>query len=141
MIEAALATYLKSRTAVSDIVGTRVGEGLAAQAATRPFLSYELDGGQRFYHSTGASGLVSQRITLKFEGTTYGEARTLYDAVRDEIDGFQGTWDGISIDSAFLDVPRRSTSQPVSGKEQGLPSVSATLDVTYRETVPSLGGA
>ena len=103
MIEFALAAYLATRPPVTDIVGPRISADLAEQDDPRPLLTYRLiPGSTRHYHSQGASGLVEAHIELTCQGNAYVEARGLYDVLRDELDGFQGAWDGTEVRRAAL---------------------------------------
>mgnify|MGYP002624703011 FL=1 len=141
-IEFDLAAHLASRPQVSAIVGARLYAESAEQEALRPLLTYRLlPGSTRHYHSQGASGLVEADIELSLQGTKYKEARQLYDAVRDEIDGFQGQWGTTEVRRAILSPPASGTFPPVHGDEVGFPSVRAVVEVFYRESIPALGAS
>lgn len=136
-----LSTYLKTRSVVSGIVGTRIYEGRAPQTTgtskVQPHITYRLlPGSTRHYHSTGASGLVQADIQLMFTDGTAVQARTLHEAVRNEIDGFSGTWGSTTIKSCFLGTPYNASGDPMQGDDTGYPTVGAVAEVTYTEAVP-----
>ena len=136
-IEFDLAEYLKARPGVLALVGARVYAEPAEQDAVRPLIVYKLQpGSTRHYHSTGSSGLVEADIELTFQGTTYKEARAVYDAVRNEIDGFQGQWQATEVRRSTLTPPSSATFPPAQGDEVGVPSVKAIAEVIYRESLP-----
>lgn len=140
-IEFDLATYLKSRPPVSAVVGSRVYADSAEQEGPRPLMTYRLlPGSERHYHSKGASGLVEADIELTFQADTYKEARQLYDLVRDEIDGFQGTMESTEVRRMTLTPPASGTFPPVHGDETGFPGIRAVVEVFYRESKPALPG-
>lgn len=144
MIEFDLATYLLSRAAVSAIVGTRITAVRAPQTTdqdkTQPRIIYKLlEGSTRHYHTEGASGLVEADIELMMTAYTYAKAREIYEAVRDEIDGFSGTWDGTTIDNATLSPPATASSDPRQADDVGRPAVRAIVTVFYQESIPAFG--
>ena len=142
MIESALATYLKARTTVLAIVGTsvyasRAPQKTAAQTPVQPRIVYQLlPGSRRHYHTTGASGLVEADIELLCIEKTYAKARILYEAIRNEIDGFSGTWGTTAIDQCLLSTPTDATGNPTQGDDMGFPCVSCVAAIVYVEAVP-----
>lgn len=140
MIEFALAAYLGTRDPITDVVADRIYADSAEQTAARPLLVYRLlPGSVRHYHSRGASGLVDALLEIACQGRNYPEARDLYEAVRNEIDGFQGEWDGTDVRRAALTPASSASGAPAQGDEVGFPSVRGVLEVFYRESIPTLG--
>lgn len=140
MIDSAFGAFAKSRSAVSAIVGTDVYGDKAPQKQLPPFIVYEVAGGEKFYHSQGASELANAEIQITCHEASYVKAKALYEVLRHAVDGFSGTWDGITIRSAFLTEPR-NVSQPdtISGSGGIQYSVTGTLTVMYLRAVPTLG--
>jgi hypothetical protein len=140
MIDSALGAYLKTRAAVTAIVGTDVYGDKAPQKKDPPFITYEMSGGDKFYHSGGASDLANADITITCHETSYAEAKALYEILRDELDGFSGTWGATTIRSAFLTEPV-NVSQPDSdgGSDQSDWAVRGSLTVMYLRAVPTFG--
>lgn len=142
MIEFALATQLLTSPTISAIVGNRVYEGRAPQTAqqrkTDARIVYRLiERTERYYHTTGASGLVEAEIELMLTAESYVKARELYEAVRNKIDGFQGLFGSVEIDRCVLSVPSRATGDPTQGDDTGYPTVKATATIHYQETIPT----
>ena len=143
MIEFDFATYIKSRAAITALVGTRVYEGRAPQTKSQQKVNsrivYELlEGSERHYHSLGASGLVEADIQLHIVGETYVKAREIYEALRDEIDGFRGAWGEREIDRCVLSTPSRASADPSQGDDTGYPAVKAVVEIHYQESIPTL---
>lgn len=137
MIEIDLATYLLAQPAVSDIVDTRIFADRAPQGTPRlARIVYRLlPGSTRHYHTTGPSGLVEADIELTLAAPTYLAARALYEVIRDEIDGFSGTWGTTEINLAKLSTPASATGDPVHGDDVGFPAVRANVAAFYYEAV------
>lgn len=141
MIEFALATYLLTRPTVTALVETRItavrSPQTSSQNKSQSRIVYKLyDGSVRHYHAGGASGLVEAEIELMMFARTYGVARDIYEAVRNEIDGFSGTWDSTVIDNAVLSPPATASSDPVQGGDAGHPAVRGVVSVFYQESIP-----
>lgn len=142
MIEFALSTYLKSRPTISAIVGTRVyasraPQKTATQDPVQARIVYRLlPGTERYYHTTAASGLVRADIELLCVAKTYSDARDLYEAIRNEIDGFSGLFDTTTIDQCMLTTPVDATGNPTQGDDVGYPCVSCVAEIVYQESVP-----
>jgi hypothetical protein len=139
MIEFALGTYLKTRTNVTNVTSTRVYGHKAPQSEAAPFIVYQQTGGDRFYHTTGASRLTEAEILITCRAKTYALAHTLFEVLRDELDGYRGTWNGVTIRSAMLSTPSNASDAPTQGDDVGFPGVQGTLTVMYFTAVPTFG--
>jgi len=141
-IDLDLATYLKTKSGVTDIVGTRVYARRApqttSQTKTAARIVYRLlPGSVRHYHAGGVSTLVEAAIQLELADGTYPDCQTLYTAIYNEIDAFRGTWNGTSVRSCFLSPPFDMTQDPTQGDDQGYWAVGAVAEVMYVEAAPS----
>jgi hypothetical protein len=141
MIEFAMAAYLGSRPLVVAAVGTNIFGDKAPQKQQPPFITYETNGGTKYYHSRGACDLQNVAIPITCKATTYLKAHQLYEILRNELDGFKGIWDGIEIQSAFLSAPiNASTPASTLGSDAGHEAVRGVLAVHYKQSIPTLGG-
>lgn len=91
LVEEAIVTLL-SAVASGRIYGHNLPRG-----ATLPAVTYMKVSGPRDQTMQGPSGLVSARFQVSSWGTSYGAAKTLSDDVRQALDGYMGTTDGVSI--------------------------------------------
>lgn len=141
MIEFDLGTYLASCPPIEELVGGQVYAESADQGVQAPYIVYRLlPGAERHYHTQGASGLVEASIEINCHGKTIDSARAIYDAVRNEVDGFRGEWDATTVNLAKLGTPSSRSVIPTHGSEAGSPAITARLDVFYYESTPTLGG-
>lgn len=137
MIEFDFADHLMNCPGVAALVEGRVYAESAPQEETRPFITYRLlTGAERHYHSLGASGLVEAEIEVVCRANTIEVARDVYEAVRNEVDGFRGEWDGTVVNRASLTPAASATAAPAHGDEPGGPAITARLTVHYYEPVP-----
>lgn len=140
-IEFAFGAFLGTRTAVTSVVGTGIYGDKAPQGKLPPFIRYEQVGGDKFYHSRGASDLAEAVIQITCRETTYVKAKTLYELIRNEVDGGIGTWSGVTIRGAFLSEPV-NVSQPDAsgGSDSSDCAVRGEMRVHYVRAVPTLLG-
>jgi len=139
-IEHDLAAYLTAQATVTALVGTRIYDDHIPQNTPRPAIVYRVIGGNRYYHTTGPSGLARTDVQLVFHGEDDGSPllpRQIYDAVRLKVDGESGTWGSSTVKSAFLSLPQNASGLPHLGTENGYPALSAVLEITHTESVPA----
>jgi hypothetical protein len=98
-----LVQKLNTFTAVTTLVSTRVYPEPLPQAPTLPALTYNQVSAVRVRDLTGPAGKSRHRVSISCWATTYAGARALADAVRQSIDGFQGTWQDTQVGSVTLD--------------------------------------
>lgn len=145
MIHYDLADYLVSITAINAVISGRIYNNRAPQTTTTNKVEtrvvYRLaPGSTRYYHSGGSSGLVQSDILLQMTASTTAKANQLYELIRDEIDGFSGTWSGTTIDKATLTPVADNATDPTQGDDVGYPTVTAVVEVFYQESIPALAG-
>lgn len=136
-IEFELAAYLADQATVTTLVSTRIYADRMPQKAVRPAIVYRVNGGERFYHTQGPSGLTRTTIALSFHGNTPEQARAVYDAVRLVVDGYSGTWGSTDVDHSTISTPVSATGLPILGDEVGYPAVAAVVEVFHEESVPA----
>jgi len=143
MIDITLAAYLATRTAVTAIVGTTngiFGDKAPQKKKEPPFITYEQLGGDKFYHTRGDSGLAEAAIQLLVRCDTYPKCHDLFEVLRDELDGFRGTWGTTSIRGAFLSEPSNvSVPNSNTGSDAAQYALQGTLTVHYFRDPPTFG--
>lgn len=79
-------TYLKTISAVTDLIGTgsnaRIWYGDAKQGASMPYIVIRVFDGESAEHLGGISGLATNRVEINCYGSTSSSAYTLAEAVR-----------------------------------------------------------
>lgn len=135
-IETAFAAWIGAKTPVIAIIGDALHCEEAPAKAPRPFLVYRLSDGERLYHSEGSSGLVRAEIELTCAGRKYLESVALYEAIRNDLDGFQGAWGSYEIDRAVISPARSGRETPAEAAAIGLHALKATIELHYHEPLP-----
>ena len=102
-VEKDIRTYMGTRTAITDIVGSRIYAQKLPQAATFPSLVYNRVSTQRTYSHSGDSNMTSPRIQYSCFAETYEEAKDLAEQIVSEMSGFKGTAGSSTIYSTFVD--------------------------------------
>lgn len=95
---ATIATY----SSVTALVSTRVFPETLPQATTLPALTYSQVSAVRVRDHTGPAGKSRHRVSINCWASTYAGARALADAVRQNMDGFQGWWRDTFVGSVAL---------------------------------------
>lgn len=140
LIDFALGTYLTSRTNVTAVVGS---SGVVAdkgdQKKSPPFIVYSITGGDSFQHAGGSSDLAEAIFQITCRAKTYVKARELYEILRDELDGYSGTWGTVSIRRSVLSEPANASEPDGGGSDTSNHAMRGTLQVHYFRDVPTFG--
>jgi hypothetical protein len=141
-MESGLITYLEAQTAITDIVGASGSERIymlrRPEGADLPALVITLEGREHQAHATAASGLARSDIEIDCQATTYSGAKTLADAVRGELDGFQTAAMGTATVRRVSCVGEIDHyEQPLDESDSGVYHVFQDYDFWHLETVPT----
>lgn len=102
MIEDAVQYILSTNAALAALVGARIYYFKALQTVTMPYVViYKVSGVP--YQSHSGSTLTKSRIQATCVSDNYNEASGVSSAVKTALQGYQGTVEGVRIDSCLLD--------------------------------------
>jgi hypothetical protein len=108
-IETALFKLLQDDAAVGALIADRIYPIWVPQGRAMPAVTYNQLAGGRDQMLSGPSGFVSAVFEFSCWAESYGQTRSVADAVRQALDGFDGTSDTIVIQSVQLqdenDIP------------------------------------
>lgn len=137
-IESGLRALLIADAGVKALVADRVYPMPAPQNGQYPFLTWQRISGQRVFSMGGPSGLAEPRFQIDVwsanrenrpdGGGPYAEARSIADAVRRALDGFNGTLDGIRASAILLD------ERDLFENESGTTRVSMDFRIWHEES-------
>lgn len=142
-IKAAIYDYLSTHATVIAQVSTRIYPDDAPTSAVRPYIVYERSA-QIGVHSVNgspastATGLTRANVMIDAFADTSLKAEQVAEAVRDAIDGFQGTMSGVDVRHVTISNIRDSVENPEDGSEVFVHRVSLDLTIWYNRSVPSL---
>ena len=132
-------TYLKTKTAVTDLVGSgtaaRIYEDDAKQGLDPPYIVFVITPGESYEDISGPIGLCTSRVTFLCYGTNRATAYTLSEAVRlapfQGYRGAMGTTTVKAITAAGSTVYGRD--KPTSGGNQRRWFCGQSFIITYAE--------
>jgi len=101
-LEAGLQAFLLTQSAVTDLTSTRIAGGLMPEGEDFPALTYTTGKFTDVYSMAGESDVASATINIGCWGSTYREAKHLFERLRDVTAGKQMTWGDYNV-TCFLD--------------------------------------
>lgn len=120
-IESALLTKLLATSAVTNLAGQRIYyAGRTPTDVTSPYVVIQTISDVPAHSHGGYSEYSAARIQISLFASTYLGTKSLAAVISDAIDGFVGTWSGVSIYSCLSDgssdLPSNNDSK-ISGLE------------------------
>ncbi len=125
MIETALNTKLRQ---VITEVNNRVYPVKRPQDSLLPALAYRRVSGERTHSHQGYSGLARPRLQITVYSNSYGEAKTIQDKIKTELDGTSGTWGNTKIQSCLFAGEAENYTD-----DSGVDEVSVDFFIAYNE--------
>lgn len=104
-IEEGLLAYLKTVAGITTIVDTRIYHLRRIQAVQLPCITFQRISTRRLptHDHSGAHGTAVVRIQFDAQATLYATAKSITDALRAALDGYQGTMGGVEVQSCLVD--------------------------------------
>jgi len=99
MIGSAIYNLLSNDATVSGFVGTKIYPYLAVDDIVYPYIAYKQEGLEPTDDKDGVSRLDTITYEVEMWHTDIIELKTLADAVRDVLDRYTGTVEGLNIQS------------------------------------------
>ena len=139
-MEVDFVTHLRTKSTITDLVGTRTYVGkLPQQVTTLPVLLVQRISTTHDRHLSGASGVATSRLQLDVWAATAASARAVAEAVRVAVDGDSSLTMGTTKVAAVLDDGESSTYEPADdGSDTGEFRITQDWIVHHAETTPSL---
>lgn len=95
-----LVAYLKSKTTVTDIVGTgveKIRQGWAQQGIAKPFITVGVENHNHEHVLSGGAGFKEPTVEINLWTAKQSERESLGEAVRGVLQGFRGTMNSSSV--------------------------------------------
>jgi len=102
-VEKDLKTYLLTRTAITDILGSRIYYQKLLQDPTLPALTYSRISTVRNRSHSGDSSLTRARIQYSCWGATPDDVEDLADAIESEMKSFSGTAGSTTVYASIVE--------------------------------------
>ncbi len=140
-IGAELVIYLQSKSAITDLVDAtdirpqRTTQGVPTDTDR---IVYYVSGGEHVRSLTGSSGLANANIDLHCQSVNYDRANAIAEALRNELECFQGTLGSTTVQGVFVDQVQESCSEPMpGGNDTVMHDVALPISVWYEEAIPT----
>ena len=129
--EKVIKALLSAAPGITALVGSRVYPGAAPQGTTLPAISYEHIStvALRTLDALAGYNLVQSRIEVTALAKTYGDQKTLVEAIRQALDYQRGTIAGIEVTS----IIRGSTGPDIRDDDMQLYTQAVDFLVTLKE--------
>lgn len=114
-VSTAIRAKLVATAAVTNEVSTRVfAQAVPEKVTTFPCVAYDVEDQKNVPHYGGATDLIQARGTIAVIGETYEQMEDAAEAVRDAVDGMNGTWDGHTVYGFWVESARDTTDRDAS---------------------------
>lgn len=140
MIEFKLAAFLLAKASVTALVGQNITAERTSQGVTSTRIVYRKTGGEGGYNTEGASGIATATVVLTFHANKGGVVDTavaVYEAVRNQIDGFSGVMGGVEVERCVIGPYAYGSANPTQGDDLGCPAVNAAVDIIFHQALPT----
>lgn len=131
MLGKAIFNRLTTDAAVAALIGTRLYPKVvpAHVAVVYPLAVYVVEDESADTTYSGASGLVTARLTVACFGASASTRDALKSAVLDCLDNADGTWAGVVVQGVFFENETEGASRDATTGEQSL-NFSTELEFT-----------
>ena len=130
-------TYLLTKSAITDLVSTRIRPDLLAQSDSLPAIVYSEIFTNHQHTLTAAAGIEECMLELMCYSSTRTEADSLADLVRQQLQGYRGTAGSVEVISSKLDDTGHGYEQPQDDSEDGKYITALRFLIHVTETVPT----
>ena len=130
-VEHALRNLIRSTTAVTDIVATRVFPAYVPKGQSLPAVVYELLTSDPIDSNDGHGGLTYSRFSVECMSNSYSEVKDLAEKVRLAVTGYSGTEASVVISSLRHMSSSDDFSPPADAGERGTHSVVLDFRIGY----------
>lgn len=133
-LEGALTAYLQADAGVSAIVGNRISPYSGAEKFARPKLTYWRIDTQRQFTNQGPTYTPRTRIQFDAWADDYLTCKQILIAIRQALDGYRGTMNGITIQGIHaLDERDTPLTNVDPGKDKPIQRSTQDYYVDYVE--------
>lgn len=133
-----LQTYLLTKAAVTDEIGTRLYPNRLPKNPTFPCAIYNTITQSPQHHFGGAAPLTYATIQIDIFAQTQIAAHDAANGFRDAADGYRGAAGSDYLQTCHLDIQRDDHDEPTDASDAPIYRVSQDWRVAVTETIPSL---
>ena len=130
-------TYLLTKSAVTDVIGTRLRPDVLAQSDSLPAATYSELFTNHSHTISGAAGIEDCTLEIVCSSTTRTQADSLADTIRQQLQGYRGTAGSVEVMSCQLDDTGHGYQQPQDDSDQGTYLTALRFRIHVQETIPT----
>ena len=130
-------TYLLTKSAITDLIGTRLRPSSLAQSDSLPAMTYQELWTNHTYKLSGAAGIEECLLELVCFATTRTATDSLADIVRQQLQGYRGTAGSVQVISSQLDDSGHGFDPPADDSDNGKYRASLRFMISVTETIPT----
>ena len=130
-------TYLLTKSAITDLVNTRIYPAVLPQAATLPAVVYTLITSTPNDCLAGSSGSVDSNIQLDVYTNNHLTSNDIGEQIRLVMQGYSGTMGDETIGGVRLLNRFEMYEKPVDGSDLGRHRVLLTFEITHTQQIPT----
>lgn len=102
-LQRALYAFLSLHAPLTALVATRVYPSIAPSSAAFPYVTVQRLAVGSIYHMGGASATHDTLVQIDCWALSAIQAQQVAQVIRQSLDGFTGTWDGLEVDGVFIE--------------------------------------
>ncbi len=130
-------TYLLTKSAITDLIGTRLRPSSLAQSDSLPAMTYQELFTNHSYTLTAAAGVEECWLELVCFAATRTATDNLADIVRQQLQGYRGTAGSVEVISSLLDDSGHGFDVPADDSDQGKYRATLRFRISVQETIPT----
>jgi hypothetical protein len=129
-----LRNALLGNATITGLVASRVRPVMFPASTQLPYVAYRRTGIKREQTLAGPMGVPTVTMEFSVFGSTYESARTVADAVRAVLDGYNGTSENTTVRQTSLESEADDLVQLAGAEIANTYLITQTYDVIYQET-------
>ena len=132
-----LRTYLLTKTAITDLVGTRVYPSVLPQNAEVPAIVYDVMGGSPDDVLSGSSGSYRAVVDVECISENHITSNDIAEQIRLVTQGYFGAMGSEQCNACRLLGRFEQYLAPIDGSDLGRHVVAISLEITHNQTIPT----
>ena len=136
-VEASLFLYLQGQSTITDLVSNRIYPVRLPRAATLPAVSYRRITGGYGHLLDGGDGSAAPRFQVDVWANSYGQAKSIAEALRQVMQGFCGKFDCLTIHSVILENESDHYEQPTDASDEGIYHIALDYFILHEVSIPT----
>jgi hypothetical protein len=133
----AIRTHLLTKSAVTDLVGTRIYPAVFPEGVTFPAVRYTMVSQFRESVVSGNSGIVEAGVQVDTYAATHIQSNQIGEAIRDALQNFSGSAGTVHVWSVTVTGGSELYETPLDADDEGLYRVINDYQFMFEESVPT----